>query len=706
VNPGPAAASFVYYLPADLEPTEITTSDERLFKIASKEAGNVTLTVNGTDVVLSTTQDGDWYRTAPIILSGTAGTSGLYDDIYIFYLGELTDPWLLEVEAAQGANVAKSYAVEYPVFPASGGTKKIKYKPKENQTVKIVIADTDNKVGAIMVVKHDDDEIPPDGNGEVPLTKDLEYEITLTGGNKPGDKTWEQALVKDNVHLEFRKGGAIFRKVKLTVFWVVLDVDPDWIHPDPPVEGQPADKYDWPEAPTNGDDEPLRDYAEDMSGHYRGGRFIDDDWSWGAILVRGKILPGGMKPSKFIRNSSKEKGFDWRRLCWERAYIGNVGDFVENGSTTDRLNKGEPNDNGEWDEEPPGAVVNADEDLTADKDGPGDYLYIYSFDLPGFGVGGGLLKSGDILRARVNFMEFVYYNDELCSDGKPTDSINKPGYKWYLTHSAKSQPAEGGGLKFVDDGTYNNNGDNVVGADSWLAKWSHNLTADTPAVPFNVENFGVDEEGSREKRELEVILKSGDPTRNMLIVGQDFPDNAPAISLDQIKGDTTTVGVDNKARESETELSATFDFEGHGTSKPGEYRIKVTIAGKSVVLLKKLVVIGRVTTWEFREKLRMNVNEYWIFFNGFDDLGHIARGTDAPPVAITETAVAPEAGFFTWSGDTQQIQTDSGEYIGRFYRELTLTQSGTAKFIIDDNEEGNPTTPYTTPDAKAFTYEE
>jgi hypothetical protein len=351
-----------------------------------------------------------------------------------------------------------------------------------------------------------------------------------------------------------------------------------------------------------------------------------------------------------------------------------------------------------WDEEEGSQVPNPDEDLLADRDGTVNDLFIYQMDAPGHRKIAAEIVN-DVYRQRLHFMEWVWYDNQLCSDGDPSDPINKPGFKWTFNHSTETVANGPSDVKLQEKGDLNASGDNRVIAGEWLGDLSENLAGGDASIPFRPKIIAITGAGSREKIPFEVILQDGLVNRPIEITGEGFPDAAPTIAFEQIlpREPVTNIGVANPARVNETRLTATLDMSGHGLTKPGIYRVKITInAGGNpvtVVLVstaKQLHVIGKATHWQFLGKPKLEApNQYSIVFRGLDALNQAAKGTNAPPAVINELDAAP-ADMFTWLTDTIAFQDAGGEYYGTFSRTCEVVKSGNSKLRITTNDGDTP----------------
>ena len=535
----------------------------------------------------------------------------------------------------------------WPVLPANGGTKKIKFVVDKELKIKVDKAD-ESKLGAAMEIKEvgQTDPVTPDAQGYVTVAKNKQYEMTLTGETKTSG-TWAENLAKENVIVEVKDGEKKEKVFKFTVFWVVLD-SPDEYHD--------YDKGDLPAQPENpesyAEQRKLRDYVNLFTGKKTGGRtFVNGSFT--AILVRGKILPADMVPMMFAEDYSDDKGFNFKRTRWTRVYLN--GNLYETGEG-DVVNGDNLDDSGEEE--------NADSDLSPAKDFGGDtHLYVYHADTPGMTVSQAP-KPGDIVRFRSKFREWLLYNKERCSDD----------FDWFSRHSYFQGAGQGAG-SWAPDHTHDNKdgqgnpiendelGDNEIGPGT--TNLTENLAAGNPPS-FYITSVSpkykvIPAQGSAGKVTVTVKLGGNPPAGN------------PSFQVEATSAGTKAITITqgSETRVDESTVRAEFDMTQLSAGDRAYYRIKVTIGGTTVVYYA-FAAYDVFMGWIGRDRKFDNKRIIRVYFQG-SDINQKPCGQVSAPSSITK------------SEGTANLEAKGGivkveGYEGLYYQDFTIKGGGTARF--------------------------
>ncbi len=167
--------------------------------------------------------------------------------------------------------------------------------------------------------------------------------------------------------------------------------------------------------------------------------------AYGGIVIKGQVVPSGIKKTDFCTTHSRSSSFDWKRVIDSVQFNQNGNLLID---TTD-INfvplhnfPDDPNDE--------------DEDLTPDVDGTANDLLIWSADFPTISVSD-VTSEGKIIRERFNALEWVNYASVQVS--------SKLKWTW---RASMENPKDNPKVKqFVQNNGIP--GDNVLAVGQWSA---------------------------------------------------------------------------------------------------------------------------------------------------------------------------------------------------------------------------------------------
>ncbi len=194
----------------------------------------------------------------------------------------------------------------------------------------------------------------------------------------------EQSDLPRNMQIEAKIGDQVKATWEFTVFYVQIDAF---------LEGRARDLI--PATAKNPAETPLIDVYNRRTRNIGllDHQHIAEQFAYGGIYLRGKIFPYGMDPRDFNPDHSRTLSFNWDRRLSARLY--------KNGGLFQDLPEAAADDRSD-------DRRDDDEDLTADRDGTPNHLFIHVFDAPGLGADPRSVD-GDVYRLRGNFVEHAQY---------------------------------------------------------------------------------------------------------------------------------------------------------------------------------------------------------------------------------------------------------------------------------------------------------